>query len=300
MRAASAEYFVRKPANTVWRGLPCRKTGNHLSGARRLPVTADPGNGPPCASNRRVRMNFALILAAGLFGLVGAASASASSSHCVDCHTATPGSPMVAAHLAEWQHSAHATHDVGCERCHGGDPEALQPQWAHRGIVHSSRPNSSVNRANLFRTCAPCHRSQAGAFADSLHRVLLEGDDLRAPSCSTCHGSMTARVPSPAVLEARCAECHPPSSTRGQYPAVARAGIEEIARCRTKLAELSPQIADVDDPDWRRDLRAKWDAAHNATDDAVTAFHGFDLKRMTAALDVARRETESVRSELER
>ena len=245
-------------------------------------------------------MNAALVLAAGLSGLLGAASASASSSRCVDCHTTIPSSPRVASHLAEWQQSAHATHDVGCERCHGGDPESVQPQWAHRGILHSSRPNSPVNRANLFRTCAPCHPSEAEAFASSLHRVLLEGDDLRAPSCSTCHGAMTAHVPSPAALETQCAACHPPGSKRADYPAFARAGAEEIARCRTKLAELSPHIAEVGDVNRRRDLRARWDVANRAAVDAVTAFHAFDLERMAASLDAVRRETDGVTFDYER
>lgn len=246
-----------------------------------------------------MRIAFALVVAAGLTGFFGGASASAAS-RCVDCHTAIHSPPSVASRLAEWQQSPHAAHGVGCEQCHGGDPQQDQPQWAHRGILHSSRPNSPVNRANLFRTCAPCHASQAVAFSESLHRVLLEGDDLRAPSCSTCHGSMTARVPAPDVLEARCASCHPAGSRRGEYPSIARAGIEEIARRRAALAERSEQIAAIGDADRRRELRARWDTANRATADAVTAFHAFDLPRMRALLDAARRETEDLIQQLDR
>ena len=247
-----------------------------------------------------MRPKLALALAGGLLGLVAAVPVSASPSRCVDCHTAIAGPPRVASHFADWQQSAHARHGVGCERCHGGDPTMAEPQWAHRGILHSSRPNSPVNGGNLFRTCAPCHAAQAGAFATSLHRVLLDADDLRAPTCSTCHGSMTARVPSPETLEARCAECHRAGSTRGAYPARAREGLEAIARMRVALGELSSEVTAVGDANRRRELRARWDAASRATADAVTAFHAFDLRRMDAALDAAQREADGVAGGLAR
>jgi hypothetical protein len=206
----------------------------------------------------------------------------------------------VAAHLAEWQQSTHANHDVGCERCHGGDPTMEEPRWAHRGVLHSTVPRSPVNRANLPRTCAPCHAAQANAFSESLHSVLLDADQSRAPSCSTCHGALDARVPSPDELEATCATCHPSWSLRAAYPRAARAGIEAITRVRTRLAEFSATIADVGDPIWRGELRIAWDAATRATASAVTAFHAFDLARMAESLEVARRETDSLTHELER
>lgn len=242
----------------------------------------------------------ALIVAGGLIGLFGAPPAFGAPSTCVSCHVASPGKPEVAAHLAEWQESKHASRDVGCERCHGGDPEAAEPRWAHRGVLHSSVPRSPVNRSNLPRTCAPCHAAQASAFSTSLHATLLELDDFRAPSCSTCHGSMTARVPSPDVLEARCASCHPSGSSRAAYPRTARTGVEEIARIRVRLGEFSSTIAEVGDPIWRGELRAAWDAATRATAGAGTAFHAFDLPRLAAAIETARRETDSLSQGLER
>jgi cytochrome c554/c'-like protein len=240
------------------------------------------------------------VLRVGSFVLAGVASAAASPSRCIDCHTAIPSSPNVASHLAEWHESAHGANGVGCESCHGGDPSVTEPRQAHRGVLHSSRPNSPVNKANLFRTCSPCHAAQAGAFASSLHRVLLDADDLRAPSCSTCHGSMAVRVQTSEALEALCADCHPAGSPRAAYPGLARAGVEEIARRRAALASLSPHVKAVSDSERRRDLRTKWDAANRAASDAVTAFHAFDLGRMDAALDVARREADGVARELGR
>jgi hypothetical protein len=246
-----------------------------------------------------VRLARALIVAGALCGALPAPAAG-EPSRCVECHLATSSTPDVARHLAEWQQSKHATHEVGCEGCHGGDPTTTESRWAHRGVLHSSVPRSPVNRANLYRTCAPCHPAEAGAFSTSLHRVLLDADELRAPSCSTCHGSMTARVPAPEVLEAQCAACHPKGSVRADYPGIARASIEQITRYRTQLAELSPEITAITNQERRRELRTKWDSALVAASRAVAAFHAFDLRRMKAALDAAGVETESVRQELER
>lgn len=234
--------------------------------------------------------------------LFGAAlgRASGAPSRCVECHLAIVGPPEVAAHVSEWRSSAHATHGVTCDACHGGQPEMAEARWAHMGVVHSTVATSPVNRANLFRTCAPCHPTQAGAFSTSMHRVLLQADVDRAPSCSTCHGGMTPHVLSPAALETQCASCHPAGSARADYPRRARAGLEEIAAIRAKLAELSPVIAAVGDSALRHELRATSDDLTRATVAAVTAFHAFDLARMAAVLDGARRGTDSLSHEFER
>jgi hypothetical protein len=263
-------------------------------------LTGAAEDGAACASDRRVRIDLSLVVAAGLIGVASAAPAFAAPSRCVVCHVGSPGPPAVAAHLAEWQQSKHANHDIGCERCHGGDPTMAEPRWAHREVLHSTVPRSPVNRANLPRTCAACHAAQAAAFSTSLHGVLLDADESRAPSCSTCHGAMDARVPSPDVLEATCAACHPSGSARAAYPRAARAGIEEITRIRARLAEFSTTIADVGDPIWRGELRTTWDTASWATASAATAFHAFDLPHMADSLEVARRETDSLTRELER
>ena len=244
-----------------------------------------------------MRLSGALTVAALL---CGAPNAGAAPSRCVDCHLAITGPSEVAAHVAEWRGSAHATHGVTCDNCHGGQPAMSEARWAHQGVIHSSSPRSPVNRANLFRTCAPCHAAQALAFSHSLQRALLDAGDRRAPSCSSCHGGMTPAVPSAAALETRCAGCHPSGSPRAEYPGLARAGVEEIAAIRATLARLSPVIAAVDDRSSRLAMRAAWDQATRGTVDAVAAFHAFDLPRVAAALDAARRDTDAVRRELER
>lgn len=111
--------------------------------------------------------------------------AAAPVSRCAECHFANFFDVPQSAHLGEWQRSAHARHDVGCERCHGG---AL------------------------------------GAFRRSRHAALVEQGDLRSPSCSTCHGAMSTRVPSLAAFEAQCARCHGAQTSGADYPLAARTG----------------------------------------------------------------------------
>jgi hypothetical protein len=271
-----------------------------MGGFTRFWRRAPAENGSSCASDRGVRTARALIVAAGLLGLAIAAPASADPSSCVVCHVDALGKPAATAHLTEWRQSKHGSHEIGCEPCHGGDPTAAEARWAHRGVLHSTVPRSPVNRANLPVTCASCHAAQASAFSASLHGALLDVDESRAPSCSTCHGAMDSSVPSPVALEATCAACHPPRSPRGAYPGAARSGIEEIARIRTKLADFSTTIGEVGDPIWRGELRTAWETATQATASAVAAFHAADLRRMAESLDVARRTTDSLTSEFER
>ena len=279
-------------------GLP--ETRQRRRGCSGVSGRSEAWYGVAYAFDRGGRRVFALTFVAARFCLAGPARAGAPTSRCVECHVALPSAPEVAVHIADWQQSKHASHDVGCERCHGGDPTEAQALWAHRGVVHSTLPTSSVHRTNLYRTCAPCHPKQAGAFATSLHRVLLDADEARAPSCSTCHGAIDVRVPVPGVLEARCAGCHPPGSARADYPRVARAGIDDISRLRATLADLSPRISVLDGTARRGELGNDRDRATRAVTDAVSAFHAFDLRRMNESLEIARRETDRLARELER
>ena len=96
-----------------------------------------------------------------------ASTARAQSSSCVDCHYANPDAPC---HLSEWKRSAHGRHDVGCEKCHGGDPTVYDAFRAHLGILGSRNPSSPVNRVNLPRTCGQVRQSLDRA-RELLHRV---------------------------------------------------------------------------------------------------------------------------------
>ena len=209
-------------------------------------------------------------------------------SRCAECHFANLASVPAPEHLEEWKRSAHARHDVGCEWCHGGDPTSFVPAEAHRDLLPSSNPLSRVNRANLPRTCRMCHASESTAFARSLHNVLLQGSDSRAPTCSTCHGAMTARVPSPSALERGCAECNPAGSARGAYPMLASQAVEAIDRIRATLIEAQQRIRKIDEGSRRQQLWATHLLAVETLAGAVEAVHAFDFRAMDDRVRQAR------------
>ena len=103
-----------------------------------------------------------------------ASTARAQSSSCVDCHYANPDAPC---HLSEWKRSAHGRHDVGCEKCHGGDPTVYDAFRAHLGSLGSRNPSSPVNRVNLPRTCGQCHPGPFVEFRKSHHYDALRECD---------------------------------------------------------------------------------------------------------------------------
>jgi hypothetical protein len=96
-----------------------------------------------------------------------------------------------------------------CSDCHG-----------HHGILPASSPLSRVYPANIPKTCAACHADkdhmapykistdQYAGYTASVHYKTLEGGDLSAPTCATCHGNHGAAPPGVASVERVCGTCH--------------------------------------------------------------------------------------------
>lgn len=125
---------------------------------------------------------------------------------------------------AKFQESAHGqrleegdTRVATCFDCHGG--HAMNP---------ANEPSSSVYPTNIPPMCATCHSDdeymrpydlptdQAELYAESVHGMaLLEEQDLRAPSCATCHGKHGAAPPGFTEVANVCGTCHP--ATQSYY-----------------------------------------------------------------------------------
>jgi nitrate/TMAO reductase-like tetraheme cytochrome c subunit len=233
-----------------------------------------------------------------LFVLGAVASAQSTTSRCAECHFANMSSVPAPQHLGDWQQSAHGKSDVGCDKCHGGDPTTFQPAEAHRGVLNSDNPASPVHRANLARTCVSCHARNAAAFAQTVHQSLVQAGDLRAPTCVSCHGVMSARVPSPSALEQRCATCHPAGSARGAYPGVVRAAVEALDVQRRRADELEKAILGVSEHTRRVALLASLFDARGALKEAIAGVHNFDIRAMHEHVDMARRRLDLTTSAL--
>ena len=203
------------------------------------------------------------------------APAFAQTNRCAACHLRLVWAQSGITHVDQWVTSRHAWARVGCEKCHGGDEAALDQGVAHRGVTHSADRSSSVHPMALPATCGRCHRAEATAFARSAHKALLSRGEATAPTCTTCHSSMAADVPSPAALESQCLYCHP--NDREDRARATRRALEDVARLRVVLRRAKARITAMAEPDARTSLMSEWTDADVTVRPIVAAIHAFDL-----------------------
>ncbi len=126
----------------------------------------------------------------------------------------------------------HAERDIRCERCHGGDPTAIEIMPAHAG-----RFLGTPTKLETVRLCSECHADpdqmrQFGLSADQLAefrtsrhgQLLLEARNDDAPTCTDCHDAHLIRRTADARSEAHptnipftCATCHEDEALMGRY-----------------------------------------------------------------------------------
>jgi Cytochrome c7 and related cytochrome c len=230
----------------------------------------------------------------------------AQQSRCADCHFANPSAAFAArlrgaeTHLRNWDLSAHARANIGCERCHGGDPTTFEPLAAHRGMLPWTNPASPVHRVNLPKTCGVCHAGPFGAFQKSRHFALLQGSNPVVPTCTTCHGDAGENRPSPKALERECATCHRPgrADEHPEHPALGRKMLEGVREVRALLKEANNLIERIED----RPRRARLEQAAQQVDvpltQATQASHAFVYDDLEERLDTARRRLAALFEEL--
>lgn len=141
---------------------------------------------------------------------------------CMTCHPAS---------RVEFEQSVHARESLGCASCHGGDPESLDAEAAHRG-----RFEALADRQAIPASCARCHSDlaamrpynlpvdQYAVYQTSAHGRAVASGDLRGAVCSDCHGAHDTRPPSDPKsrvhqknLPATCAACHSDASLMSGY-----------------------------------------------------------------------------------
>ena len=88
-----------------------------------------------------------------------------------------------------------------CTNCH----------TAH-GVLPRTDPASSVNRANVPRTCGSCHHGIQEAFEQSIHHTLVGRTDKDLPVCNDCHSAHTIRRADAdgfkLEIMTKCGRCH--------------------------------------------------------------------------------------------
>ena len=239
---------------------------------------------------RRAATVIGMLLSA-LATLAAAPDQIAPLSGCADCHFADAKAPR-RDHVEGWDRSPHARAGVTCEQCHGGNPRTFDAVLAHAPMIRSIDGKSPVNRRNLPVTCGGCHTGALAAFRRSQHFELLQSGRTHAPTCSTCHGDVEARVLSARALASQCDECH---GARQQAPRVDRAQAvreeyEALTMVRDRLKLARSLINRVDDATRRASLEDAYRQAEVPITLAIDAGHQFvyDDLRHDVALAGAR------------
>jgi hypothetical protein len=235
----------------------------------------------------RVTIGLSFIL---LVSLAVPAAAQLHRSLCADCHYVNSGKPNPT-HLRDWDNSAHDRANVGCEACHGGNPNTVEPFLAHQSIVRGLGPDSPLDHANLPRTCGLCHAGPYVEFQKSQHYSLLRNGNRDGPSCSTCHGSVAAYLPNPKGLESECKSCHGVGKKfeRPEYAANARILLQGVRDARELLDHAKPVIKRVKDGQLRASLQVDYDQAEVPLIQAVHPAHAFVFVNSEERLGVTRR-----------
>jgi hypothetical protein len=234
-------------------------------------------------------------LAACLLLVPAGARAQLRPSLCADCHFANGGKPNPQ-HLYEWDLSAHQRAGVGCEKCHGGNPDTVESFLAHQSIVRGHGPESPVHPSQLPRTCGGCHTGPYTQFQKSRHNALLAQGVYDGPTCSTCHGNAAAYLPSPKGLESECNSCHGrgKKAERPEYAADARALLQGVSDVGKLLEGARPVIARTKDTALRASLQYDYDQAKVPLTEAVHEGHAFVFTGARERLGVARARAEAL------
>jgi hypothetical protein len=228
--------------------------------------------------------------------LVPVSPALSQANRCADCHFANPAAPS-ADHLNDWSRSVHARSDVGCEKCHGGDPSTFEATLAHRGVLNSANPSSPVNERNLSATCGACHAGAFVAFQKSRHYEMITKGDFRVPGCTSCHGGMGSRSPSsPRAIESQCRQCHGPNgiAKKMELPEQARAMYEAINESRDLLKVTTALVGRVTDKSRRARLEEAQQQAEVPLTEAIQAGHAFVFDTLKERLSTARRRIDAL------
>ena len=230
---------------------------------------------------------FIIIFAAFMFSLnADAAGKEKVKNSCVHCHSQLSATSFVGVKSHSWKGSIHQRSGVTCDKCHGGNPEATGKEEAHKGVLGSSNPRSTVYFKNVPATCGKCHGAEFYKFTQSLHFRRLESTG-QGPDCVTCHGSMVTTVLQPDTVANVCERCH--NERMGIFPY-----IPQKAKAVLLSLKVSEALLDADKEVYQhsgeKDVAPTLRDAQSYLHSAKLDWHKFDLDSVTRDLEGMYRE----------
>lgn len=152
-------------------------------------------------------------------GFIGKPTRSQAVGVCGSCHSDDSRMHQYGLSTDQWKYytSAHGqlllkgdTRTAICVDCHGS-----------HDIKKASDPTAAVYPLNVPKLCSSCHSNptlmepygiptnQFDIYQNSIHgQLLLQKQDVRAPTCASCHGSHDAKLPNPDDVLQICGKCH--------------------------------------------------------------------------------------------
>lgn len=141
------------------------------------------------------------------------AKAGVASKMCGVCHSEV---------RVKYEQGVHRSEGIACTSCHGGDPDAMTVESAHRGNFRGV-----PSRRTIPALCASCHAdvakmrvynlpsNQYELYQTSRHGILLAKGDEAVAVCTDCHGVHEIRPrddPKSSVfgrnIPSTCGKCH--------------------------------------------------------------------------------------------
>jgi hypothetical protein len=170
-----------------------------------------------------------------------AAPAKADTSACIVCHR-TGDEARLRKPVETWKTDAHAAAGLGCESCHGGDPQRTSITDPDEAADHAMDPAKGFkpppDRLEMAKFCAHCHSDAAymkrynpglrvdqyAEYQTSVHGKLNAKGDETPATCIDCHGAHGIRpvaAPDAPVFATNvpktCARCHADAAKMAPY-----------------------------------------------------------------------------------
>lgn len=170
---------------------------------------------------------FGAVRLAGLAGFVVLAAClgfGQAANSCLNCHSGLPEPLGVSQET--FSQDIHAQKGLTCASCHGGDPNADDPEQA---MSRKAGWKGKIERKQIPQLCGSCHgdpayirqfnpslrTDQLAQYYTSIHGKRLAMGDTKVAVCTDCHSVHDLRAPSdtrstvnPVNVATTCSRCH--------------------------------------------------------------------------------------------